>query len=560
MPVSWRRAEPSPGWRPRASAGWRTSRAPPRSRSAPPGRRSVRSARTSRPGATCCVRPPGCRLCRSGVVVTAQQAGPARSMSLMPHEPAEPGERRSRPTTGLPTTRPRSAGEPGPVRTRSCTAPGRAARRGHDGPSSTAAVRGAGRGHGAARRRRRARLWLPLLAARLPDPAPPRRHRHPPHRPAAVRRRTQRGVRAACRGGGRTTSGSSTPPARTCRASPSSGCDPTHAVRHRARGPAAQLPAGRARRHGRGAAGLLDAQGAQRGRLVAAADAGSRGCCYAALDVEMLDRAARRCSPSSSRRRARRSGRARSSRPGPGWALRRPGPSLGVVPPESIGFAAAGVSPSCARCGSSATRSPASSDVGAGQGAPRPRDRRGRPGGAHLADRALSRLPGVLDRAAVQRYVRDFAAALPRALGAARGRARQRVRSPRRPASGAGVGVEVPGRCGAARRVPRASSWPGRRARPSAGEPARARRRTTPGLGATRRPDCRDGRRGAARRSGRALAGGAHRRTACRGAGRASARRTLGRASGQEPTVRAGSAWLTAPAGRSACGAGSGTL
>ena len=82
-------------------------------------------------------------------------------------------------------------------------------------------VRGHRGRHRSGRDRRRARLRLPLLLARLPDPAAPRGRRHPPGRPDRASTRWRR-----CRRRSTAPSGSSTPPPRTCPAWPRSGCAP----------------------------------------------------------------------------------------------------------------------------------------------------------------------------------------------------------------------------------------------------------------------------------------------------------------------------------------------
>ena len=80
------------------------------------------------------------------------------------------------------------------------------------------------RRHRAVRDRRRARLGIPLLASRLPRSSCVARRRHRAHRPDPVRRRPERRVRAARARRSATPSGSSTPPAKTWPASPSSAC------------------------------------------------------------------------------------------------------------------------------------------------------------------------------------------------------------------------------------------------------------------------------------------------------------------------------------------------
>ena len=82
----------------------------------------------------------------------------------------------------------------------------------------------------------------------------------------------------AAAGGARAApSGSCTPPPRTCPACAEVGLRPGRALRHRARRPAAGLPAGRPGHAGRDAARLPDEEGALRRRLVDAGRCPSRG-------------------------------------------------------------------------------------------------------------------------------------------------------------------------------------------------------------------------------------------------------------------------------------------
>ena len=83
-------------------------------------------------------------------------------------------------------------------------------------------MRAARRGHRSGRHRRRARVRLPLLLARLPDPAAPRGRRLVHGRPDRLRV-----ARAAAATRSRAPSGSCTPRPRTCPASTRSGSTPT---------------------------------------------------------------------------------------------------------------------------------------------------------------------------------------------------------------------------------------------------------------------------------------------------------------------------------------------
>ncbi len=88
-------------------------------------------------------------------------------------------------------------------------------------PPTELAARGgrAGGRHRTGRRRRRARVRLPLQPARLPGPAAPRRRRHRADRPDPRCRTCSRWTTRSP-----TPSGSCTPPTRTCPAWPSSAC------------------------------------------------------------------------------------------------------------------------------------------------------------------------------------------------------------------------------------------------------------------------------------------------------------------------------------------------
>ena len=88
-------------------------------------------------------------------------------------------------------------------------------------PALAEACRGARRRHRPGRDRRRARLRLPLLLARLPDPAAPRGRRH---RSWSTRSASTPWPR--CRRPSAAPSGSCTPPPRTCPAWPRSACAP----------------------------------------------------------------------------------------------------------------------------------------------------------------------------------------------------------------------------------------------------------------------------------------------------------------------------------------------
>ena len=92
-------------------------------------------------------------------------------------------------------------------------------------PAIEATIAALRRRHRTDRGRRRARARLPLHPACLPDPAAPSRRGHPPDRPDRLRRHTR--SRRARRRASPTPSGSSTPPARTCRACSRSGMTPT---------------------------------------------------------------------------------------------------------------------------------------------------------------------------------------------------------------------------------------------------------------------------------------------------------------------------------------------
>ena len=157
------------------------------------------------------------------------------------------------------------------------------------------------RGTRSGRDRRRARLRLPLLRPRLPDPAAPRGRRHLPGRPDRVR---LAGAAAAGPRGHRVDPARRDPgPALPQRGRPV----PDEALRHRARRPPARLPARRPGHAGRDPARLPDGQGALGRRLVDPSAAGA---------VAGVRRPRRRGPRRAARGARRRAGRGRQGRLG----------------------------------------------------------------------------------------------------------------------------------------------------------------------------------------------------------------------------------------------------
>ncbi len=128
------------------------------------------------------------------------------------------------------------------------------------------------------------------------------------------------------------------------------------AVRHRARRPAARLPAGRAGHAGRDAARLTGWPRSTRPSTGRPGRCPSRGWSTPPSTSRCWSSSARRWSPSS-RRPARPSGRGRSSTSS-GASYRRRGPSRGGVRRGCTRCAAAAAWPPSAACGRPATRSP----------------------------------------------------------------------------------------------------------------------------------------------------------------------------------------------------------
>ena len=222
-------------------------------------------------------------------------------------------------------------------------------------------VRRAGRGDRSGRDRRRARLRLPLLRPRLPDPAAPRGRRHAgsstrsrsttlgpaaggPRRHRVDPARRDAGPAVPARGRASTPTASSTPssPA-ACSATPASGWPPW-SRRCSASGCARSTPP-------------------PTGRPVRCPQPWLE---YAALDVEVLARAARAHGHGARARPARPSGRARSSTTC--WASSRPsGSTRGGVRPGCTGCAGAAPSAPPGPCGRPATRIAAERDVTPGR-------------------------------------------------------------------------------------------------------------------------------------------------------------------------------------------------
>ena len=235
----------------------------------------------------------------------AQSSWPARSRSLtMSSDPTTPPP--ARPTT---TRRRRTpyrggarAGAPGPA-----ARPARRPAAAHRHPARPRrGLPRPRRRHRPGRHRRRARVGLPLLLARLPDPAAPRGRRHVPGRPDRLR------LPRPAAGGPRR---HRVDPARRHPGPrlPGRGrAGPVGALRHRARRAAPGLPAGRPGHPGRDPAGLLDEEGALRRRLVDPAAARSRGW-STPPSTSRCSSSCATCSPPSWWRPARTSGRARSS-------------------------------------------------------------------------------------------------------------------------------------------------------------------------------------------------------------------------------------------------------
>ena len=122
-----------------------------------------------------------------------------------------------RPRGGLPDGRAPAAALRGRRDSPAARASRRPAAGRHDGRRAGRGYRQASRGHGARRGRRRARLGLPLRAARLPGPASPGRSGHGAHRPDRLPRPVRRR-----RGAGRTPRRCCTRRPRTCPAWPRS--------------------------------------------------------------------------------------------------------------------------------------------------------------------------------------------------------------------------------------------------------------------------------------------------------------------------------------------------
>ena len=256
------------------------------------------SAPTSRPGASCCAPPPACRPCprgsppcRAGADNGArddEEPGPAHVLTTSPKSPTD--------------DRGASAVSPPPCSTLRDGLPP-VTETGRGSPRWRTALDGR---HRAGGDRRRARLGLSLLLARLPDPAAPRGRGHLPGRPDRGRR-----PRTARRG----TRGHRVDPARR---------DPGPPLPHRGR-PAALRPV--RHRAGRPPAGLSpgglatlveEVLGFRLRKEHSAVDWSTRPLPERLAGVRRArrrgaGRAARGTAPTSSRRPARPSGPARSS-------------------------------------------------------------------------------------------------------------------------------------------------------------------------------------------------------------------------------------------------------
>ena len=304
--VRRRRRAPSPGWPPRASAGWPTRAAPPRSRSAPRGRRSRRATTDRRPldiaphveawGELLCTAA-GLPPVPEGVAAMPSRRGQrGADAELMRSDDDDPPRARPTPSPS-PTPEPGAAAHPARR-----PAAGRRDRRG-------ASRRCATRSPPAPARSPSTPSARPATATPTAPtcPAAPRGRRHRADRPDRVRRPSRRSQEALDGTEWILHAATQDLP---CLAE--IGLRPTTAVRHRARRPPARLPPGRPGDAGRDAARLPDAQGALRRRLVDPAAA------RAVAGVRRprrrgAGRAARRARGGARGRRARPSGRGRSS-------------------------------------------------------------------------------------------------------------------------------------------------------------------------------------------------------------------------------------------------------
>ena len=327
------------------------------------------------------------------------------------------------------------------------------------------------------RHRRRTRVGLPLLLARLPDPAPARRGRDVPGRPDRLR------LPRPPPGGPR---GHRVDPARRHPGPrlPGRGrAGPVRALRHRARGAAPGLPPGRPGHPGRDPAGLLDEEGALRSRLVDPA---------AARTVAGVRRSRRRGPRRAARRARGRAGGGRQGRVGATGVRRaaelHAGDALGAV--ASYVGPAPGPWPPPARRRPRALGDPRRARPGARRLARpdhrRRRDRRGRAGDADHPRRAArhTRVP----RARRPALLRPLA----RGPGARRHDARGRPSGPRaphgRPTHAPRVGRARPRRGRAAHVRARRHHVPLRRARHTGREPRLTRHRPARDVDAALQP------------------------------------------------------------------------
>ena len=174
-------------------------------------------------------RPARPRPARRGLGRAAVHGGRPAAGARGRHRHAEP-PRSARPLTPMPTTEPTTEDPDESVETDATTDPGAPLLTLRDGlppvvdtPEPLAeACAALGRGHRPGRDRRRARLRLPLLRPRLPDPAAPRGRRHLADRPDRLRLRPADAAEAPCAA----PSGSCTPPPRTCPCLREVGLDP----------------------------------------------------------------------------------------------------------------------------------------------------------------------------------------------------------------------------------------------------------------------------------------------------------------------------------------------